>query len=207
VHIPCCSTRCDYCAFATWTDRPHLMGDYASACRTEILTAALPPATSVFFGGGTPSLLPAELLVSILEAIPLVAGAEVTVECNPDTVSLEQLLTYHRAGVNRLSFGVQSMVPQVLASLGREHDVASVRRATGWAAEAGFTHRLPRRLRDAERAENVHPIDEVPVLFRHPLKRRVAEDARVVDDDVDALPNVERVLDDLRTVLDRVVVG
>jgi oxygen-independent coproporphyrinogen-3 oxidase len=114
------------------------MADYAAACRTELLGADLPPATSVFFGGGTPSLIPAELLISILDAVTLAPGAEVTVECNPDTVSLEQLAAYRRAGVTRLSFGVQSMVPHVLASLGREHDVASVRRAAGWAAEAGF---------------------------------------------------------------------
>jgi oxygen-independent coproporphyrinogen-3 oxidase len=114
------------------------MGDYAAACRAEIERAALPLATSIFFGGGTPSLLPVELLVSILDAVPRAAGAEVTVECNPDTVHLEQLVAYRRGGVTRLSFGVQSMVPHVLASLGREHDIASVHRAVGWAAEAGF---------------------------------------------------------------------
>ncbi len=71
VHIPFCAHRCDYCAFATWTDRHGLMERYAAGCRRELLSAspALPPATSVFFGGGTPSLLPAPLLVSILEAI------------------------------------------------------------------------------------------------------------------------------------------
>src|SRR6059058_76980 len=89
-HIPFCQRRCDYCAFATWTDRHHLMAAYAAACRTEVERAELPPATSVFFGGGTPSLMPAELLVSILEAIPRAADAEVTVECNPETVSLAQ---------------------------------------------------------------------------------------------------------------------
>src|SRR3954471_10388097 len=75
VHIPFCRRRCDYCAFATWTDRPHLMADYAAACRAELTSAALGPATSVFFGGGTPSLLPTELLVSILDAISLAPGA------------------------------------------------------------------------------------------------------------------------------------
>ena len=139
VHIPFCRRRCDYCAFATWTDRGHLMEEYASSCRAELRAAALPPATSVFFGGGTPSLLPADLLVSILDAVDRVAGAEVTVECNPDTVSAETLAAYRRAGVNRLSFGVQSMVPAVLASLGREHDPAAVRRAVAWARDAGFT--------------------------------------------------------------------
>src|SRR5205085_3710202 len=86
VHVPFCARRCDYCAFATWTDRHHLMADYAAACREEIRRAGLPSATSVYFGGGTPSLLPAELLCSILAAVPRASGAEVTVECNPETV-------------------------------------------------------------------------------------------------------------------------
>ncbi len=74
VHVPFCRSRCDYCAFATYTDRDHLMAEYASACVTEIERArddeGLPPATSVFFGGGTPSRLPADLLVAVLEAVP-----------------------------------------------------------------------------------------------------------------------------------------
>jgi putative oxygen-independent coproporphyrinogen III oxidase len=138
VHVPFCARRCDYCAFATWTDRDHLMGAYARACRREVREAALPPATSVFFGGGTPSRLPAELLVAILDAIPRAPGAEVTVECNPETVSAPLLAAYRAAGVTRLSFGVQSMVPHVLASLGRDHDPAAVRRAVALAGEAGF---------------------------------------------------------------------
>ena len=138
VHVPFCARRCEYCAFATWTDRHHLMAAYAAACVREVEEAALPPATSVFFGGGTPSLLPAELLVGVLEAIPRAPGAEVTVECNPETVDRERLAAYRRAGVTRLSFGVQSMVPEVLAALGRVHDPASVRRAWALAGDAGF---------------------------------------------------------------------
>ena len=119
------------------------MGAYASACRTEIALARaageLPAATSVFFGGGTPSLLAPDLLISILDGVERAPGAEVTVECNPDTVSRAGLRAYRAAGVNRLSFGVQSMVPAVLASLGREHDPDAVRRAVAWAGEAGFT--------------------------------------------------------------------
>src|ERR1700691_4426698 len=88
VHIPFCSRRCDYCAFATWTDRHHLMGEYVSAVLAEIALAqaheSVAPATSVFFGGGTPSLLPAAELCRILGLIERVDGAEVTVECNPD---------------------------------------------------------------------------------------------------------------------------
>jgi oxygen-independent coproporphyrinogen-3 oxidase len=114
------------------------MAEYAATCGTEIERAGLPPATSVFFGGGTPSLLPAELLASILAAIVVAPDVEITVECNPDTVTPSMLATYRSAGVNRLSFGVQSMVPSVLAGLGREHDPAAVRRAVVWARDSGF---------------------------------------------------------------------
>jgi len=96
------------------------------------------PATSVFFGGGTPSLLDPALLTSILDAIDRAPGAEVTVECNPDTVTAELLSAYGAAGVNRLSFGVQSMVPHVLASLGRTHDVDNVAACVRLARGAGF---------------------------------------------------------------------
>jgi oxygen-independent coproporphyrinogen-3 oxidase len=141
VHVPFCARRCDYCAFATWTDRSHLMSDYSAACVAELAAAAadgMPPATSVFFGGGTPSLLPAELLASILAAVPRADGAEVTVECNPETVTGPLLAAYRSAGVTRLSFGVQSTVPHVLAALGRSHDAAAVRRAACLAQAAGF---------------------------------------------------------------------
>ena len=138
VHIPFCASRCDYCAFATWTDRSHLMADYARACGREVSDAGLPPATSVFFGGGTPSLLPGELLASILAAVDRTPDAEVTVECNPDTVSAELFSLYREAGVTRVSFGVQSMVPSVLRSLGRTHDRANVQRAVALARDAGF---------------------------------------------------------------------
>jgi oxygen-independent coproporphyrinogen-3 oxidase len=138
VHVPFCARRCDYCDFATWVDRGHLMESYAAACVTDLGRRRLAPATSVFFGGGTPSLLPAPLLVSILDAVPRAPGAEVTVECNPESVDAAKLAAFRAAGVNRLSFGVQSMVPHVLASLGRVHDPAAVEGAVTLAREAGF---------------------------------------------------------------------
>ncbi len=141
VHVPFCARRCDYCAFATWTDRHHLADRYLRACRTEIeraVAAGLPAASSVFFGGGTPSLVPAGGLVDVLAAIPVERGAEITVECNPDTVSPALLDAYRAGGVTRLSFGVQSMVPAVLDALGRTHDPDSVVRAVAWARAAGF---------------------------------------------------------------------
>ena len=141
VHIPFCAKRCDYCAFATWTDRMHLVDAYLDACVTDLERArrdGLPPATSVFFGGGTPSLVPAASLMGVLDHIERTSDAEVTVECNPDTVTADLLHHYRRGGVNRLSFGVQSMVPHVLASLGRTHDPANVVSCVRAAREAGF---------------------------------------------------------------------
>ena len=139
VHIPFCAHRCDYCAFATWTDRGHLVDDYLGALQVEMSRAdRVPEATSVFFGGGTPSLVPAASLMDVLASIPRTDDAEVTVECNPDTVTDELVETYRSGGVNRLSFGVQSMVDQVLVGLGRTHDVANVERAVAAARRAGF---------------------------------------------------------------------
>jgi oxygen-independent coproporphyrinogen-3 oxidase len=142
VHVPFCVRRCDYCAFATWTDRHHLTDAYVRACRREVevaVRAGMPVASSVFFGGGTPSLLSPPQLARILGAIPRSRGAEVTVECNPETVDISRLRGYREAGVTRLSFGVQSMVPHVLTALGRLHDVPSVQGAVTAAAAAGLS--------------------------------------------------------------------
>jgi len=139
VHIPFCARRCDYCAFATWTDRAHLVDEYLDACRVDVARHDVPAATSVFFGGGTPSLVPAPGLVHVLDAIVRVPDAEVTVECNPDTVTAELLAAYRAAGVTRLSFGVQSMVPHVLKALGRTHDPGKVRAAVEIARSYGFS--------------------------------------------------------------------
>jgi oxygen-independent coproporphyrinogen-3 oxidase len=142
VHVPFCRHRCDYCAFATYTDRDHLMGRYVDACVTELHRARdegeLPPATSVFFGGGTPSRLAADELCRILGAVPLADGAEVTVECNPEDAAAGRFTAYRSAGVTRMSFGVQSTAPHVLAALGRRHDPETVVRATDLVAAAGF---------------------------------------------------------------------
>ena len=82
--------------------------------------------------------MPADGLVDVLGRLPLAPGAEVTIEANPDSVTAESLRTYRRGGVNRMSFGVQSMRPHVLAALGRTHDPDNVRQAVAWTREAGF---------------------------------------------------------------------
>jgi putative oxygen-independent coproporphyrinogen III oxidase len=139
VHIPFCAHRCDYCDFATWTDRDHLIDEYVDACITDLRRHDAPPATSVFFGGGTPSLIPGEQLARIVDAIDRAPDAEVTVECNPDSVDAARFAAYRAAGVNRLSIGVQSMTTHVLTALNRTHDPANVARAVELARAAGFT--------------------------------------------------------------------
>ena len=142
VHIPFCAHRCDYCAFATYSDRDHLMSRYVEAVLAEIesaTTAGLPVATSVFFGGGTPSRLSPEQLLRILDAIPRSDDAEVTVECNPEDASYERLRAYRVGGVTRMSFGVQSTQPAILADLGRRHGIMAHREVSEAVTAAGFS--------------------------------------------------------------------
>jgi putative oxygen-independent coproporphyrinogen III oxidase len=141
VHIPFCASRCDYCAFAIFTDRRHLATAYVDACLQEVeshLRAGCGPAATVYFGGGTPSQLAGSELARLLAGIDRLASAEVTVECNPGDVSAELLATYAEAGVTRISLGVQSLVPHVLECLGRCQHTADVARAVEAIGDAGF---------------------------------------------------------------------
>jgi len=205
VHIPFCAARCDYCDFATWTDRGHLVDAYVDACVADLArrrTDGYPAATSVFFGGGTPSLLSADQLVRILDAVVRTDDAEVSVECNPDSVDAAKLAGYRRGGVNRLSFGVQSMSPHVLAALGRTHDPANVTRAIAMARDSGFDrinadliYGTPGESADDWRATLAGAIAlDVPHVSAYaltiepatPLGLRVAAGAAAPDDDVQA---------------------
>lgn len=138
LHVPFCAKRCGYCAFATWTDRGHLVQTYLDALRIDIARTPMPAATSVFVGGGTPTLVPAEALAAVIGSIPLAPGAEVTVECNPDDVTEALMATYRSAGVNRVSIGLQSMVGHVLGALDRTHVPDNVGRAVAAVKAAGI---------------------------------------------------------------------
>ncbi|HEY5266460.1 MAG TPA: radical SAM family heme chaperone HemW [Acidimicrobiales bacterium] len=141
VHVPFCAHRCDYCAFATYSDRDYLMDEYVDAVLQEIFWAnekGLPKATSVFFGGGTPSRVSAEQLLRILDAIERTDDAEVTVECNPEDASVDRLRAYKAGGITRMSFGVQSTQPAVLADLGRRHGIMAHREVSQAVHDAGF---------------------------------------------------------------------
>jgi coproporphyrinogen III oxidase-like Fe-S oxidoreductase len=155
VHIPFCAVRCGYCDFNTYT-ATELGGGasqdaYATTAITELAFAAaalknsgLPerPLGTVFFGGGTPTLLPAEDLARILTAAigawGLQPGAEVTTEANPDSVTPESLQLLADAGFTRVSFGMQSAVPHVLKVLDRTHTPSRVPQVVQWAKEAGL---------------------------------------------------------------------
>lgn len=154
VHVPYCRVRCGYCDFNTYipselngADR----GDYADQVSVELGLAAdvlrgagLPerPVSTVFFGGGTPTLLPSEDLARMLHRIRelwgVAPGAEVTTEANPDSVTQQSLAELAEAGFTRVSFGMQSSVPHVLRTLDRTHDPAAVGRAVAWAKELGL---------------------------------------------------------------------
>ncbi len=142
IHVPFCAHRCDYCAFATWSDKFDLAEPYIDACVTDIGRARtaglLRQATTAYVGGGTPSLLPPELLTRLLDAIDRAPGAEVTVEVNPESTTRALLRAAQSAGATRVSLGVQSLVPHVLADLGRTHRPGSVRRAVATVGEVGF---------------------------------------------------------------------
>lgn len=153
LHIPFCTVRCGYCDFNTYTStelRGAKQEDYASTLISEIALArqvlddagALRPMDTVFFGGGTPTLLPAGDLARMLEAATssfgLAEGAEVTVEANPDTVTPAVARTLADAGVTRMSVGMQSAVPHVLAALDRTHRPENVRTAVAAAKDAGL---------------------------------------------------------------------
>jgi putative oxygen-independent coproporphyrinogen III oxidase len=142
VHIPFCRARCDYCAFATWTDQDHLIDSYVSALHVELARrragGTIRAASSVFFGGGTPSRVPAHDLCSVLATIARTRDAEVTVECNPEDADAERLGSYRDAGVTRLSLGIQSTSDRVLRSLGRRHGTGALERVAAVVDDVGF---------------------------------------------------------------------
>lgn len=147
LHIPFCGHRCSYCDFNTYAGLRELIPDYVRALCREVEFSAesldAPPAVqTIFFGGGTPSLLPIPELEKILNAIrgnfSLRNDLELTLEANPGTVSLDYLRDLHSLGVNRLSLGMQSANTEELSLLERQHDVRDVILAVKWARQAGF---------------------------------------------------------------------
>jgi len=154
IHVPFCRVRCGYCDFNTYTAseiRGVRQSDYAGQAIAEVALAArvledagIPnrAAATVFFGGGTPTLLPVADLAAMLGAVRdtwgLAPGAEVTTEANPDSVDADSLRKLAEAGFTRVSFGMQSAVQHVLATLERTHDPARIPLVVQWARDAGL---------------------------------------------------------------------
>ena len=154
VHIPYCVKRCGYCDFNTYTPAElqistgltQISNSYIDLLISEIdmAKAQVGDATvpTIFFGGGTPSLMEPTDIGRVISAIDnkfgLTQDCEITLETNPDTVDKEKLAAFKAAGVNRISFGMQSAVPHVLATLDRTHNPDNLPQVTKWAAEVGF---------------------------------------------------------------------
>jgi oxygen-independent coproporphyrinogen-3 oxidase len=153
VHVPFCASRCGYCDFNTYTATELGGGapaeSYADTVLAEVALARrvlgdTPPVATVFFGGGTPTLLPpgdlARILDGLEQAFGLAPDAEVTTEANPESVTPDSLRALRRAGFTRLSLGMQSVAPHVLTLLDRRHTPGRAVQAAEQAREAGFEH-------------------------------------------------------------------
>ena len=140
-HVPYCFSKCRYCDFYAAPGKRQVPPAYADALLRELARfgggAALRPDT-VYFGGGTPSLMEPEDIRRVIEASCPAPGAEITLEANPETVTPESLAAFRAAGVNRISFGVQSARDSQLRTLGRPHNAAQARAAFAAARQAGF---------------------------------------------------------------------
>ncbi len=156
LHVPFCAVRCGYCDFNTYTAKELGGGAsqaaYAGTAVQELSFAssvlsragvAERPVSTVFVGGGTPTLLPASDLALLISGVRdnfgLVPGAEVTVEANPDSVTPDSLAALAQAGVTRVSFGMQSQVRHVLAVLDRTHDPKRIPDVVRWARDVGLS--------------------------------------------------------------------
>jgi oxygen-independent coproporphyrinogen-3 oxidase len=147
IHIPFCVRKCAYCDFISYAGCAERLPAYVEAVIREIKNAAQvckgPPLKSVFFGGGTPSLLPPLLLERLLQtlstAFAFTTDVEISIEANPGTLAPDQLSAYHQSGCNRISFGVQSTKPHLLRLLGRIHEPEDVTVSIRQAVAAGFT--------------------------------------------------------------------
>ena len=147
VHVPYCASRCGYCDFNTYVAPEAERAGFAALAVLEVAQAAEAwpgPVETVFFGGGTPTMLAPEDLAAILDGVRerfgLVPGAEVTVEANPESVDARALATLRKAGFTRVSFGMQSAADHVLATLDRRHTPGRAAAAVTDARAAGFAH-------------------------------------------------------------------
>jgi oxygen-independent coproporphyrinogen-3 oxidase len=149
IHIPFCIHRCAYCDFNTYAGKTHLINDYVDAIQLEIKKLRIPAeemlkVQTVYFGGGTPSLLDVSFIASILntvfESFSISTEIEISLEANPGTLSFSYLKDLCSVGVNRLSIGMQSSHAQELFFLERQHNFEDVIESVFWARKAGFNN-------------------------------------------------------------------
>lgn len=150
IHIPYCFHKCPYCDFNSYAVTQAPEEDYVRALLSELDYRAQQnewvgrKVKTIFFGGGTPSLFAPRSIKSIIDFVcrtfPVDGSVEITLEANPGTVTIENLIGYRSAGINRISFGAQSFSPQVLKSLGRVHSPQDTDMAVVHAREAGFSN-------------------------------------------------------------------
>ena len=141
IHLPFCSVHCTYCDFPI-TTRLSLSDRYYSALLNELSrNPVISPIDTLYFGGGTPSLAPMELLQAVVARCPLEPDAEITLEVNPDHVTWEKLVAWRELGINRLSLGIQSLQDAVLRSMLRQHTPEQAIQSIADANEAGFQNR------------------------------------------------------------------
>ena len=187
VHLPWCVRKCPYCDFNSHALRgaaPYaeyaraVLADLDADLRAHIDAVRGRPLVSVFFGGGTPSLFAPDRIAAIVDGIaarlPLVSDAEITLETNPGTVEHGRFDGYRTAGVNRLSFGVQSFDDEKLAALGRIHSAAEAERAIKEAQDAGcanlnldLMYALPEQTLDGALADLEHALTLAPAHVSH----------------------------------------
>jgi oxygen-independent coproporphyrinogen-3 oxidase len=148
IHVPFCSSKCHYCDFASFAGINHLMEPYLNALLEELAASRNvhggSKASSIFIGGGTPSMLSPEMtekiMKSVVDVFPPSLSAEISIEVNPDSVTEAVLKRYQEIGFNRLSIGVQSFNDRLLKNLGRAHDSHKATTAFGSARRAGFNN-------------------------------------------------------------------
>ena len=146
IHLPFCASRCGYCDFCSTAGQPRKMGKYQDALLTHIRESAtrLEPYVidSIYFGGGTPSYYGGRRIVELLDALKthgnVLKTAEITVECNPDSVKQSDLNAMRKAGVNRISMGMQAANDDILKLIGRRHNFKQVQEAVAMVRKAGF---------------------------------------------------------------------